>query len=204
MIVRGYLRVSHVDQAESGLGLAAQRTALQERAERRGDVLERVYEDHALTGRNMKRPALQECLSDMRAGEALMFAKIDRVARSVHDFSGLIKRADKEGWVIICLDPDLDLSTPNGRLVANVLASVAQWESEIIGQRIREALAAKTDRGEKLGRPWMPPETAEKIRELRAQKLTYRAICERLTAEGVPTPRGGSVWRPSSLEAVLG
>ncbi len=89
--------------------------------------------------------------------------------------------------------------------MASVMASAAQWERRIIGQRTRDALAAKREQGVRLGRPTMiADEVALLIRQYRAGGLSIRAIAERLTTEGVPTATGGDRWSPSSVQRVLG
>jgi DNA invertase Pin-like site-specific DNA recombinase len=71
-------------------------------------------------------------------------------------------------------------------------------------QRTREALAVKKAQGVRLGRPQsISPRLARRIRSMRTRGLTLQRICDKLNNEGVPTPRGGSVWRPTSLRAVL-
>jgi DNA invertase Pin-like site-specific DNA recombinase len=88
--------------------------------------------------------------------------------------------------------------------MAHVLATFAQFERRLIGQRTREALAVKKRQGVRLGRsPSIPPKTARRIRSMRNRGLTLQAICDKLNSEGVATPREGSVWRPTSLRAVL-
>src|SRR5437763_13815401 len=88
--------------------------------------------------------------------------------------------------------------------MANVLAVFAQFERRLIGQRTREALAVKKKQGVRLGRPQsISPKLARRIRTMRSRGMTLQAICDRLNSEGVPTPRGGSVWRPTSLRAVV-
>lgn len=203
LAVYGYVRVSSEEQADSRLGLEAQRSAITEACERRGYALQGFYEDAGISGRTTVRPALQEALGVVSRGEGIVVAKLCRLSRSVHDFAGLVKTSRREGWSPIVLDPDLDLSTPNGRLVANIIASVAEWESDIIGQRTSEALRAKVARGERVGAsPVIVGELAAEVQQMR-KSMTMRAICDDLNARGVPTPRGGSCWRPSSLQGVL-
>src|SRR4051812_5678544 len=90
-----------------------------------------------------------------RAGRARWRAwwlqKLDRLSRSVVDFAGLLTDARKRGFNIAALDLGLDLSTPQGERVANVIASVAQWEPRIVGERTREDLAIKRAQGVRLG-----------------------------------------------------
>lgn len=204
MKVWGYIRVSTNEQADSRLGLEAQMAAIVGACEQRGYELLGIHEDAGFSGSTLNRPALDELLANVQRGESVMFSKLCRVSRSIHDFPGLMKRAGREGWHPICLDPDLDLATPNGELVANVLVSVLTWERRIIGQRTKEALDAKRARGEYVGgKPHIVGELARDIQAMRATGMTYRAICTDLEARGVPTPRGGSSWRPSSLQGVL-
>jgi DNA invertase Pin-like site-specific DNA recombinase len=88
--------------------------------------------------------------------------------------------------------------------MAHVLATFAQFERRLIGQRTREALAVKKAQGVRLGRPpSIDPKLARRIRSMRSRGLTLQAICDRLNREGVPTARGGAAWRPTSLRAVL-
>lgn len=204
MIARAYIRVSTVEQADSRLGLEAQSFSIREACERRGFDLVDTYEDAGFSGGSLRRPAVERLLGDVRPGEAVVVAKLCRISRSLMDFAGLVERSKREGWSLVVLDPDLDLSTANGRLVANVLAAVVEWERDIIGQRTCEALAAKRARGERLGaEPVVVGALADRIRVMRAGGESLRSICGVLNAEGVPTPRGGRVWRPSSLEGVL-
>lgn len=87
--------------------------------------------------------------------------------------------------------------------MANVMATFAQFERQLIGQRTREALAAKRRQGVVLGRPpTIGPELRKRIRAYRKSGHTLRGIVERLEAEGIPPPRGQQ-WRPSSLQAAL-
>lgn len=93
---------------------------------------------------------------------------------------------------------DVDTTTPGGKLVANVMASVAEWERETIGARTRDALPTKRVQGVRLGRPrTLPLEVLQRIVAERAGGRTMRAIAEGLTTDGVPTAQGG-VWRPGS------
>jgi DNA invertase Pin-like site-specific DNA recombinase len=120
------------------------------------------------------------------------------------DFTAVMAKAQKEGWALVALDCAVDTTTPAGEAMAHVLATFAQFERRLIGQRTREALAVKRKEGAQLGRPpSIPPKLARRIRSMRTRGMTLQAICDRLNTQGVPTPRGGKSWRPSSLRAVL-
>jgi len=203
--VIGYVRVSTEEQGLNGVGLDAQREAIVAECERRGWRLIRIEED-VLSGKTLRRPGLQAALDACREGEAagIVVAKLDRLSRSLVDFAGLLTEAQAGGWNVVALDLGVDLSTPSGEFLANVMASAAQWERRIIGQRTREALAVKKKQGVRLGRPQSTsPKLARRIRSMRSRGMTLQAICDKLNAEGVPTPRGGTTWRPTSLRSVL-
>lgn len=199
----GYLRVSTDGQVESGAGLDAQRAALLAEGERRGWDVE-IVTDAGLSGKNMRRPGLLAALDRLDRGEAdvLVATKLDRVSRSVRDFAGLLDRAQHNGWTIVLLDLG-DTSTAAGEMTANVIASAAQYERRLIGQRTREGLAAKRAAGVRLGRPSaLPLSVVVRIVDEHLTGRSLRAIAEGLTADGVPTARGGE-WRASTVQAVI-
>src|SRR4051794_40894913 len=136
--------------------------------------------------------------------EALVVAKLDRLSRSVVDFSNTLTLAKKQGWAVVLLDLGVDTTTPNGKLVAGLMAQIAEWERDIIAQRTREALAAAKARGTRLGRPRATPdEVVAQVVDLHGQGLSPRAIAQTLTDLSVPTTRGAAHWRASSVRRVL-
>lgn len=201
-----YLRVSTSEQADSGAGLEAQEHALRLAADRKGWQVVAVLTDAGASGKSLSgRPALAEALDLVESGGAdvLAVSKLDRLSRSLLDFAGLMARAHRNGWALVALDVDVDTTTPGGKLVANVMASVAEWERETIGARTKDALAAKRAQGVRLGRPrTLPLEVIERIGRERADGRTLRAIADGLIADAVPTAQGG-VWRPGTVAAVL-
>ncbi len=139
-----YTRVSTGEQADSGAGLAAQESQLRAEAERRGWLVVGLLSDAGASGSSMrKRPALADALAlvDHGQGDVLAVAKLDRLSRSVLDFAQLMVRARDLGWGLVALDLGVDTTTTSGRLVANVMVSVAEWERDFISQRTREGLA---------------------------------------------------------------
>jgi len=206
MRVIAYARVSTEEQGLSGAGMEAQRAAILAECERRGWALVESFEDVGASGKDLKRPGVQAALEVLSRGEAsaLVVAKLDRLSRSMLDFAGVMASAQKQSWALVALDCAVDTTTPAGEAMAHVLATFAQFERRLIGQRTREALAIKRKEGVRLGRPSaVSPKLAERIRAERAGGATLRQIADRLNQESVPTPRGGSEWRPSSLERVL-
>lgn len=190
----------------SGAGLDAQRSAIAAECERRGWTLVGVIDDAGLSGRDLKRPGIQAALEVLARGEAdaLVVAKLDRLSRSMLDFAAIMAMAQKQHWALVALDVNVDTTTPAGEAMAHVMATFAQFERRLIGQRTREALDAKRRQGVRLGRPpAIPHELSVRIRNLRDDGATLRQIAATLNEEGVPTPRGGSEWRPSSIERLL-
>ncbi len=202
-----YTRVSTGEQADSGAGLAAQESQLRAEAVRRGWDVVALLSDAGASGSTMrKRPALAQALALVDGGQVdvLAVAKLDRLSRSVLDFAQLMVRAGRLGWGLVALDLGVDTTTASGRLVANVMVSVAEWERDIIGQRTREALAEKRAAGVRLGGPQLvPPAIVRRVVDEQRAGRSLRAIAAGLTADEVPTARGGAAWSSSSVQAVL-
>ena len=200
-----YSRVSTDEQAESGLGLADQ-------AEKLGalsllndwtSTVELV--DDGESAKTLNRPAMKQALQMLANGEAHVLAvvKLDRRTRSVSDLAYLMQLAEKQGWVLVIHDLGVDTSTASGELVANVMTSVSQWERKVIGERTKAALAVKKSEGARLGRPVaLANDTRNRIVTERANGLTFQAIADGLTADGIPTARGGK-WYAGTVQKVL-
>lgn len=202
----GYVRVSTADQGENGVGLEAQRQIIEAEVMRRGWSLVAVYEDVASGKSTNGRHGLQDALEAIERGEAdgLLVAKLDRLSRSLADFASLMERSRRRGWVLVAVDLGVDTSTPSGELLSTVVASVAQYERRLIGQRTREALAVKRAQGVRLGRPPVVTDaTVQRIRRLRRSGRSFSAIASALNAQGVPSPLGGQWHRASARRVAL-
>jgi DNA invertase Pin-like site-specific DNA recombinase len=189
----------------SGASLEAQRQAITAEAERRGWELVAVLADEGASGKDLKRSGLQEALElvESRGADVLCVHRLDRLSRSVHDFAGLVARAQRRGWALVALDLGLDMTTPAGGLVANVMASVAEWERKVIGERTRAALAIRRAEGVRLGRPRETcPALTERIRALHRRGETLADIARTLEREGVRGPRGGFL-DPSAVRRLI-
>lgn len=194
------------EQRISGAGLAAQRKAIEAECLRRGWTLVEVIEDAGYSAKDLKRPGVQIALETLRRGEAgvLVVAKLDRLSRSMLDFTAVMAMATKQGWALVALDCAVDTTTPAGEAMANVLATFAQFERRLIGQRTREALAAKRASGVRLGRPVsLPTAVRERIAAERKTGRSLAAIAEILNEEEISTAQGGRQWWPSTVRAVL-
>ena len=205
MDVIGYCRVSTDEQASSGLGLEAQRARISSEAAHKGWTV-RWLVDEGYSAKNLNRPALTTALAALASHEAdaLVVAKLDRLSRSVVDFSNTLATSRKQKWAVVLLDLGVDTATPNGKLVAGLMAQIAEWERELIGQRTREALAAAKARGQRLGRPrCTPDEVVAQVVALHDEGMSLRGIARTLSASSVPTTRGAAEWQPSSVRRVL-
>jgi len=214
MKVIGYTRVSTEEQASSGVSLQAQVEKLRAYASCYDLEIVEIIEDGGQSAKSLNRPGIQRALQMMREGQVqgILVAKLDRLTRSIVDLNTLISDYFSEKALhqasLFSVADQVDTRSAGGRLVLNVLMSVAQWEREAIGERTKAALNYKKQQGVKLGRPEKqitdPEEvkTFNYIRKLRAEGLTYRAIAERLEAEGFKTTRGGK-WYATSVKNML-
>jgi DNA invertase Pin-like site-specific DNA recombinase len=202
----GYVRASTAGQAASGLGIDAQRDAITAEVERRGWQLLDLIVDAGESGGSLDRPGLREALDLIADGSAsvLVVAKLDRLSRSVIDSARILEWIEEADANLVALDLGVDTSTAGGRLVANVLASVAEWERHTISDRTRAALTAKRARGEAISRPTVEPKIRRRIDRQRQRGWTLERIADKLNRDQVPTARGGSEWRPSSVSSALG
>ncbi len=192
-IVLVYARVSTAEQARIGLGIAAQRSAIDDWAASRSDRT--TVEHHDENGASGmlapdERPVLSGLL-DRLADPAdpagtLVVSRLDRLGRSVIDVLGLMDRAEREGWSVVMLDLKVDTTTPVGLMVATVMAFMARMERDMTAERTRLALAERAAAGMRLGRP-VSAQTraaAQRAEQLEADGFTLRAIADTLTAEG--------------------
>lgn len=201
----------------SGLGLAAQRSAIAEEARRRGWALLHVYEDAGASGKTMnRRPGLDAALQAVEHGEAsaIVVSKQDRLSRSLVDFANLMARSRKKRWELVALDLGVDTTTPIGAMMANIVASFAQFEGDCISDRTTVALRAARGKGtwksrsgrmvSHLGR-YAPvaPAIAERIVAMSQGGASLNKIARTLTAEGVPTSVGGPRWYASVVKRVV-
>lgn len=150
-----YIRVSSDKQAKEGESVPAQREALDQYIKEHKE-LKKVgeYLDDGISGTKFKeRDELQRMLADVKAGKInkIIFTKLDRFYRSIRHYTATQETLDQYGvtWVAIW-EPIYDTSTPAGRLIVNQMMSIAQFEAENTGQRIRQVMDYKRRRGEVL------------------------------------------------------
>ena len=168
MIV-GYARTSTVEQIA---GFEAQEREL------RAAGVERVFAEQISSVAT--RAQLEAALDFIRAGDVFIVTKIDRLARSVADLCAIVKRIESKGATLRILAINLDTATPTGKLMLNVLASVAQFEREVMLERQRDGIAKAKGEGKYKGRAPTARAKSADIQRLAAEGLTREAIATQL------------------------
>lgn len=139
LAIVGYARVSSVGQS-----LDVQLSKLAEYG------CDKVYQEKR-SGTTADRPELKKCLDYVRDGDVLVITKLDRLARSTFHLTQLAEDLSKNGVELVVLDQHIDTSTPTGKLLFNVLASIAEFETEIRKERQLDGIAKAKTNGVKFG-----------------------------------------------------
>lgn len=185
MRVALYARVS----TTNGQHPEMQLTELREYASRRGWNIVGEYVDEGISGSKESRPQLNRLMADVhrRKFEIVLVWKIDRFGRSLKHLVNALADLDAYGVAFVSLRDNLDLSTPSGRLMFQIIGAMAEFERALIQERVRAGLKSARARGKRLGRPRTSVD-ADQIAELRASGTSWRQISERVGA-GVGTVR---------------
>jgi DNA invertase Pin-like site-specific DNA recombinase len=148
---------------------------------RRGWDVAGEFVDKGISGAKEHRPALDRMLSicRKRSVDAVVVYRYDRFARSLRQLVNALEEFRALGIDFVSLHEGVDTSTPNGRLVFGIFASIAEFERELIRDRVRSGLAAARSKGKRLGRPRVAVDIA-KIKCLRAKGASWPAIAEKL------------------------
>lgn len=200
----GYMRISTAGQ-EEGHSLNHQNQAIVNEVARRGWQLAGFHQDVGSAKSVDGRPGFTRVLERLDSGEfeALIVSRLDRAWRSVGDFAQTMDRAQKHGWVIVLLDPAVDMSTPFGRAMAGVAAVFAQLERELCSQRTSEGIrAAYAADPSKAPQPEVSDAAVLRIMQLAYAGKSHRKIAFALTLEGIAAPRGPK-WHHSTVGVVI-
>ncbi len=150
--------------------------------------LVKEYIDEGISGRNEKRPGLNELVSDARTGlySVIIIHSIDRLGRSTKHLLNLIDELKHYNVTIISIREGLDFTTPTGQMALTMIAAVAQLEAQLISERIKTSMAVKkaiaktTNNGWKCGRPPLDPNLEVEVLKLKAQGYSTRQISKML------------------------
>jgi DNA invertase Pin-like site-specific DNA recombinase len=196
-------------QRADGPELRAQAQAIEHACATRGLGLRRVVWDVGNdAGPDLERPGLTRALETIAGGQAscLVVSGLDRLSRSAADLGTLVEWLERRGNRLIAVDLDLDTAAPDGRLAARALAAVGGATGIEQKKLIRTGPNVARVQKRSSGRPAVAdrPALERRIRAMRAEGMTLQAIADTLNAEGIPTLRGGTKWRPSSVQAATG
>jgi len=226
----GYARVSTDEQAKEGVSLDLQRDKIEAYAALHDLRLIAVEADPGASAKSLDRPGLVRVLAKLDSGEAggLVIFKLDRLTRSINDWSYLIDRyfGERGGKSLMSVCESINTRDAAGRMVLNIMMTVAQWEREAIVERTQAAMNLKRERGERLGTiPFgyrinpdgrrsaktgepieiMPdPDEQVTLRDIcrwRAQKVSLRNIADWLNASHIRS-RSGRPWSPSTIHSL--
>ena len=165
----GYARVSTTDQS-----LNPQTDSLSEAG------CEKLFTDVA-SGARTQRPGLDKAISFCRKGDTLVVWKLDRMGRSMSHLIEMIQKLEKRGVGFQSLTEKIDTTTAGGRLIFHLFGALAEFERDLIRERVQAGLKSARARGRKGGRPPVSEETKSMAQALMADKsLTPKQICDRL------------------------
>lgn len=184
MATIGYARVSTAEQHPE---------AQRERLLAAGCDPELIFTDHGASGAKANRPAWDMCRAQLRRGDTLVAVRLDRIGRSIRNLLEVADDLEKRGINLVLLDQGIDTRTPMGRVLYGILASVAQFERDLIIERTRDGLAATTARGRNGGRKArLNDDHAALAHQWRSEGVSIKEIGVRLgcmTKDGKPVSR---------------
>jgi DNA invertase Pin-like site-specific DNA recombinase len=193
-----YGRVSTAEQST-----AMQPEELRAYCQRRQWEIAGEFIDTGVSGSKESRPALDRLLADAkrRMFDAVLVYRYDRFARSLRQLVNALAEFDALGIHFVSLHEGVDTSTPNGRLVFGIFASIAEFERELIRGRVRSGLAAARAKGKRLGRPRVAVDAA-RIAYLRATGASWRDIESQTGICRETLRKAFRVWQTNPAESL--
>ncbi len=170
-----YARVSTQEQT-----VDSQLTALRQYAEQRNLEIIHTFIDKGISGKTDQRPGLVQLMDHARKHkiDTILVFRFDRFGRSTKHLVTALEEFQSLGIDFISYSENIDTGTPVGRVLFAIISAFAAFEREILAERVRAGLIAAKKRGQKLGRPTISEHLREKIRELKGQGLSIRAIAK--------------------------
>jgi DNA invertase Pin-like site-specific DNA recombinase len=218
-----YLRVSTDHQAENGLGLAQQEKSIRAYLRKQRVRQVRFFEDRGVSGAVEDRPGLAELLAQLRSGDVVVVARLDRLARDLLTQEFLLRDIRQRGADLVsCSAAEADYlqddpHDPTRKLIRQVLGAVSEFERALIRLRLQRGRALKAERGGfAYGSPpfgykadggELKPVAKEQeairyAKKLRRSGVSLREIGRALTEQGYPSKRSG-LWHPSTVARLL-
>jgi DNA invertase Pin-like site-specific DNA recombinase len=170
-----YARVSTSDK---GQDVGMQVSEFQEFCARRTWTVADQYVDTGISGSKERRPQLDRLMADARKRkfDAVLVYRFDRFARSMRQLVNALAEFQSLGIEFISLHEGIDTSTPNGRLVFGIMASIAEFERELIRDRVRSGVQHARSKGKRLGRPKTVTVSHSDVARMRTAGHSYRSI----------------------------
>lgn len=181
-IAKGYTRVSTNTQKEDGVSLETQYFQIKAYCTYKNLELVKVYEDAGISGKNMiERPALLEMLKDIQEGDYIIFADLSRIARDTKDMIIIHETITAKKANMVCLSPDIDMSTPAGEMMMKVLATLHQYERQMTSQKVSDNLKRISVEGKLRSKPpfgWKNVGKDKDFEEVPEQQLVIKYCIE--------------------------
>jgi len=218
--VLGYIRVSTTEQAKEGLSLYFQKRKIEFFCELHDLILVKVIEDPGFSGKDLNRPGLRELLElipDPTIHGVVVY-RLDRLSRSTRDLLEMVDDVFAHNEAdFYSVTEKVDTTTALGKFFLTIIGALAQMERDLIGERTQAGMEETRLKGTHLGgvplgyqrdedKKLIPLEqeqlTLARVKELRGEGLSLRAIASALTEEGHPTKKGGA-WHPQTVKLIL-
>jgi site-specific DNA recombinase len=214
-----YIRVSTEEQAKEGFSLSAQRERLEAYAKSQGWDIVGYYADEGVSAKDTNRPELKRMIDDIKNGriDIVLVYRLDRLTRSVLDLYNLLEVFEKHNCKFKSATEVYDTTTAIGRLFITLVAALAQWERENLGERVRMGMAQKVREGGWHGsnppygydyidgelhpNPKEAP-VVKKIFDLYLSGFSDRKIAIYLNQNGIPTKKG-KIWTEHRIKYIL-
>jgi DNA invertase Pin-like site-specific DNA recombinase len=170
-----YTRVS---TSGKGQDTEVQARELREYATRRGWDVVQEYTDNGVSGAKESRPALDRLMQDARRRkfDGVLCWKLDRIGRSLKHLVNLLAELEAVGVALVSFSDNLDLSTPQGRLMFQIIGAMAEFERSLTVERVRAGIAHARSKGKRLGRPKVSVNAAQ-INRLRESGASWAVVC---------------------------
>jgi len=135
-IALGYLRVSTIMQKEEGISLDTQETRIKDYCKYKQFQEPIFYKDEGISGKNMKRPQLIKLLEDIKEGTYIIVAELSRLSRNTKDALNILEQINNKKGILISLSPDIDFSSPSGKMMYTMLSAFSTFERDTISERV--------------------------------------------------------------------
>lgn len=214
----GYIRVSTERQASEGASLEAQQAKIEQWCLANGYELVNVFKDEGISGKRMDtRQGLQDALGSIKKGNAFVFYSMSRVARSTKDMLSIGDLITKKRADMVSVIEDFDTTSASGKLMFQMLAVLAEFERNLVGERTATVLQNKKANNQKycnktpygfkrvddrLEQVKQEVKVVAEIQQARAKGQTLQSIADSLNSRGIPT-KTNKQWQPATIHLLL-